>query len=116
MGEPLNNYTALVEAIRAMTGPPFQLSPKRITVSTVIPPKSKFFNCCCRHFFVAIFAIAFNFSTSFTHLSLDTAFIFFLQRVKSTKKMILNLRKNSFPVFAIDWLWIIMLFYVIKIW
>lgn len=35
MGEPLNNYTALVEAVRVMTGPPFQLSPKRITVSTV---------------------------------------------------------------------------------
>ncbi|WRX15587.1 Radical SAM - like 4 [Theobroma cacao] len=34
MGEPLNNYTALVEAIRVMTGSPFQLSPKRITVST----------------------------------------------------------------------------------
>ena len=36
MGEPLNNYTALVEAIRVMTAPPFQLSPKRITVSTVM--------------------------------------------------------------------------------
>uniref|UniRef100_A0A5B7BKI4 Radical SAM core domain-containing protein n=1 Tax=Davidia involucrata TaxID=16924 RepID=A0A5B7BKI4_DAVIN len=35
MGEPLNNYAALVEAIRVMTGSPFQLSPKRITVSTV---------------------------------------------------------------------------------
>ncbi|KAF0914217.1 hypothetical protein E2562_027794 [Oryza meyeriana var. granulata] len=35
MGEPLNNYTALVEAIQVLTGPPFQLSPKRITVSTV---------------------------------------------------------------------------------
>lgn len=35
MGEPLNNYSALVEAIRVMTGSPFQLSPKRITISTV---------------------------------------------------------------------------------
>ncbi|PON90556.1 Ribosomal RNA large subunit methyltransferase [Trema orientale] len=35
MGEPLNNYAALVEAIRVMIGSPFQLSPKRITVSTV---------------------------------------------------------------------------------
>ncbi|KAM6540875.1 hypothetical protein CsatB_005322 [Cannabis sativa] len=35
MGEPLNNYTALVEAIHVMTGSPFQLSPKRITISTV---------------------------------------------------------------------------------
>lgn len=35
MGEPLNNYSALVEAIRVMTRSPFQLSPKRITVSTV---------------------------------------------------------------------------------
>ncbi|KAG0485461.1 hypothetical protein HPP92_009540 [Vanilla planifolia] len=35
MGEPLNNYTAVVEAIKIMTGPPFQLSPRRITVSTV---------------------------------------------------------------------------------
>ncbi|KAH9622241.1 hypothetical protein KSS87_021324 [Heliosperma pusillum] len=35
MGEPLNNYSALVEAIRIMTRSPFQLSPKRITVSTV---------------------------------------------------------------------------------
>lgn len=35
MGEPLNNYNALVEAIRVMMRSPFQLSPKRITVSTV---------------------------------------------------------------------------------
>ncbi|CAH1450461.1 unnamed protein product [Lactuca virosa] len=35
MGEPLNNYNALVEAIRVMTAFPFQLSPKKITVSTV---------------------------------------------------------------------------------
>ncbi|KAL8541587.1 hypothetical protein ACS0TY_002741 [Phlomoides rotata] len=35
MGEPLNNYTAVVEAIKAMTVPPFQLSPRKITVSTV---------------------------------------------------------------------------------
>ncbi|XP_015892622.2 uncharacterized protein LOC107426839 [Ziziphus jujuba] len=35
MGEPLNNYVAVVEAVRAMTGSPFQLSLKRITVSTV---------------------------------------------------------------------------------
>ncbi|CAI9104273.1 OLC1v1002909C1 [Oldenlandia corymbosa var. corymbosa] len=35
MGEPLNNYSAVVEAIRIMTSSPFQLSPKKITVSTV---------------------------------------------------------------------------------
>ncbi|KAL6498369.1 hypothetical protein OROHE_026737 [Orobanche hederae] len=35
MGEPLNNYNAVVEAIRAMTAHPFHLSPKKITVSTV---------------------------------------------------------------------------------
>lgn len=35
MGEPLNNYNAVVEAIRTMTAFPFQLSPKKITVSTV---------------------------------------------------------------------------------
>ncbi|XP_073148745.1 uncharacterized protein [Henckelia pumila] len=35
MGEPLNNYSAVVEAIRVMTAPPFQLSPRKITVSTV---------------------------------------------------------------------------------
>lgn len=35
MGEPLNNYAALVESVRVMLGSPFQLSPKRITVSTV---------------------------------------------------------------------------------
>lgn len=35
MGEPLNNYSALVEAVRAMIGSPFSLSPKRITISTV---------------------------------------------------------------------------------
>ncbi|XP_030941357.1 uncharacterized protein LOC115966244 isoform X1 [Quercus lobata] len=34
MGEPLNNYAALVDAIRVMLGSPFQLSPRRITVST----------------------------------------------------------------------------------
>lgn len=35
MGEPLNNYLALVEAVRIMTRSPFQLSLRRITVSTV---------------------------------------------------------------------------------
>ncbi|XP_022972434.1 uncharacterized protein LOC111470995 [Cucurbita maxima] len=35
MGEPLNNYSALVEAVRVMIGSPFLLSPKRITISTV---------------------------------------------------------------------------------
>ncbi|KAG9440420.1 hypothetical protein H6P81_020585 [Aristolochia fimbriata] len=35
MGEPLNNYSAVVEAIQIMTRSPFQLSPRRITVSTV---------------------------------------------------------------------------------
>lgn len=35
MGEPLNNYSALVEAVRIMTRSPFQLSPKKITISTV---------------------------------------------------------------------------------
>ncbi|KAG6406675.1 hypothetical protein SASPL_134284 [Salvia splendens] len=35
MGEPLNNYSAVVDAIRAMTAFPFQLSPKKITLSTV---------------------------------------------------------------------------------
>ncbi|XP_020234663.1 uncharacterized protein LOC109814608 [Cajanus cajan] len=35
MGEPLNNYSAVVEAVRIMTGLPFQLSLKRITISTV---------------------------------------------------------------------------------
>ncbi|KAF5731852.1 radical SAM domain-containing family protein [Tripterygium wilfordii] len=46
MGEPLNNYGAVVEAIRAMIGSPFQLSPKRITVSTVgiIPAINKLQN------------------------------------------------------------------------
>ncbi|KAK1300943.1 hypothetical protein QJS10_CPB13g00530 [Acorus calamus] len=35
MGEPLNNYSSVVKAIQVMTGYPIQLSPKRITVSTV---------------------------------------------------------------------------------
>ncbi|PIA44177.1 hypothetical protein AQUCO_01700059v1 [Aquilegia coerulea] len=35
MGEPLNNYNSVVEAVRIMTGFPFQISPKRVTVSTV---------------------------------------------------------------------------------
>ncbi|XP_058773059.1 uncharacterized protein LOC131647162 [Vicia villosa] len=35
MGEPLNNYSAVVESVRIMTGSPFQLSLKRITISTV---------------------------------------------------------------------------------
>ncbi|CAA7036568.1 unnamed protein product [Microthlaspi erraticum] len=35
MGEPLNNYNAVVEAVRVMLNHPFQLSPKRITISTV---------------------------------------------------------------------------------
>lgn len=35
MGEPLNNYSALVEAVRIMTRSPFQLSPRKITISTV---------------------------------------------------------------------------------
>ena len=40
MGEPLNNYSALVEAIHIMLGSPFQLSPKKITVSTVCAANS----------------------------------------------------------------------------
>ena len=40
MGEPLNNYSALVEAIHIMQGSPFQLSPKKITVSTVYAANS----------------------------------------------------------------------------
>ncbi|KAL5074391.1 hypothetical protein RYX36_013375 [Vicia faba] len=35
MGEPLNNYSIVVESVRIMTGSPFQLSFKRITISTV---------------------------------------------------------------------------------
>uniref|UniRef100_M1CFM2 Radical SAM core domain-containing protein n=1 Tax=Solanum tuberosum TaxID=4113 RepID=M1CFM2_SOLTU len=35
MGEPLNNYSSLVDAIRVMTASPFQISPRKITVSTV---------------------------------------------------------------------------------
>ncbi|KAI3753033.1 hypothetical protein L2E82_25077 [Cichorium intybus] len=35
MGEPLNNYTSLVEAVRVMTAYPFQISPRKITISTV---------------------------------------------------------------------------------
>ncbi|KAI3992158.1 hypothetical protein MKX01_015049 [Papaver californicum] len=35
MGEPMNNYTSLVEAVRSMIGYPFQISPRKITVSTV---------------------------------------------------------------------------------
>jgi adenine C2-methylase RlmN of 23S rRNA A2503 and tRNA A37 len=35
MGEPLNKYNAMLEAIKIITGPHFQLSPKRITVSTI---------------------------------------------------------------------------------
>eukprot|EP00249_Psilotum_nudum_P016703 c25955_g1_i1 orf=118-1266(+) len=35
MGEPMNNYAAVVQAVRSMTGRCFHLSPKHITVSTV---------------------------------------------------------------------------------
>ncbi|KAF6159762.1 hypothetical protein GIB67_030020 [Kingdonia uniflora] len=35
MGEPMNNYSSVVEAVQCMTRFPFQISPKRITVSTV---------------------------------------------------------------------------------
>lgn len=31
----MNNYSAVVEAVKVVTGSPFQLSPKRITISTV---------------------------------------------------------------------------------
>lgn len=40
MGEPLNNYNAVVEAVRVMLKQPFQLSPKRITISTVSTKKA----------------------------------------------------------------------------
>jgi len=40
MGEPLNNYNAVVEAVRVMLNQPFQLSPKRITISTVSTQKA----------------------------------------------------------------------------
>lgn len=40
MGEPMNNYSAVVQAAKTMTGRCFHLSPKHITVSTVgIIPK-----------------------------------------------------------------------------
>ncbi|GLJ06972.1 hypothetical protein SUGI_0054400 [Cryptomeria japonica] len=35
MGEPLNNYNSVVEAIRSMTGQCFQIAPRHITISTV---------------------------------------------------------------------------------
>lgn len=35
MGEPLNNYKSVVEAVRSMTGHCFQLAPRHITISTV---------------------------------------------------------------------------------
>ncbi|KAJ7541788.1 hypothetical protein O6H91_10G076800 [Diphasiastrum complanatum] len=35
MGEPLNNYSAVIQAVRTMTGRCFGLSPNHITVSTV---------------------------------------------------------------------------------
>ncbi|KAF9600690.1 hypothetical protein IFM89_011361 [Coptis chinensis] len=35
MGEPMNNYTSVVEAVRTITAFPFQISPKRVTISTV---------------------------------------------------------------------------------
>eukprot|EP01018_Ginkgo_biloba_P002994 Gb_20216 [translate_table: standard] len=35
MGEPLNNYAAVVSAVRSMTGHCFQLAPRHITISTV---------------------------------------------------------------------------------
>uniref|UniRef100_A0A1D1ZB43 Ribosomal RNA large subunit methyltransferase N n=1 Tax=Anthurium amnicola TaxID=1678845 RepID=A0A1D1ZB43_9ARAE len=35
MGEPFNNYSAVIEAVKIMIGSPFQLSPRRITISTV---------------------------------------------------------------------------------
>ncbi|GER43606.1 dual-specificity RNA methyltransferase RlmN, partial [Striga asiatica] len=35
IGEPLNNYNGVVGAIRVMTAPSFQLSPRKITVSMV---------------------------------------------------------------------------------
>ncbi|MCO5584291.1 hypothetical protein L7F22_038215 [Adiantum nelumboides] len=37
MGEPMNNYSAVVQAIKTMTGRCFHLSPKHITVSTSDP-------------------------------------------------------------------------------
>lgn len=35
MGEPMNNYAAVVQAVKTMTGRFFCLSPKHITISTV---------------------------------------------------------------------------------
>lgn len=35
MGEPMNNYVAVVQAVQTMTGRCFRLSPKHITISTV---------------------------------------------------------------------------------
>ncbi|KAL2643225.1 hypothetical protein R1flu_010812 [Riccia fluitans] len=41
MGEPLNNYQAVLQAIKTMTGPSFSMSPSHITVSTVgVVPES----------------------------------------------------------------------------
>lgn len=35
MGEPLNNYEAVRQAVTTLTGPVLQVSPKHITISTV---------------------------------------------------------------------------------
>ena len=35
MGEPLNNYEALRQAVLTLTGPVFRVSPSHITISTV---------------------------------------------------------------------------------
>ncbi|MQL95080.1 hypothetical protein Taro_027748 [Colocasia esculenta] len=48
MGEPLNNYSAVVEAVKIIIGSPFQLSPKRVTISTVGNSLSN--NACCSGF------------------------------------------------------------------
>lgn len=49
MGEPLNNYKAVVEGTRIMTGRCFGLSPTHITISTVRSllhvPNSYFLSC-----------------------------------------------------------------------
>ena len=49
MGEPLNNYKAVVEGTRIMTGRCFGLSPTHITISTVRSllhvPNSHFLSC-----------------------------------------------------------------------
>lgn len=100
MGEPLNNYSALVEAVRAMIGSPFSLSPKRITISTVCTPILAISMVFTLTYFVRIYKAS-PFSHS-SHLSVGSSFFLLSRNIEFTIR-ILKMGLGSYIFPSMQW-------------